>query len=113
MLNALQPFGPIPKTKTQKKREALIYGNEISQAYKSTTKLPIENRISNFGVSKSFDLGAREFYNDFTAEMQRLHPEIPPPRPADRLKRAIPLVSAPKFLRDNISVTDIDGATPK
>ena len=113
MLDALQPFGPLPKTKTQEKHEVLLYGNDFSQAYKSSTQLPIENKAARLGVSKSIDLGVRRYYSGFAAEMQRLHPEISPPKIVDRLRRAIPQVVPPKFLRDNINVSDIEGATVK
>ena len=44
------------------------------------------------------------------SEFQRLHPEISPPKKRDRCHREISPVNPPKFVRDSISVSDIEGA---
>jgi hypothetical protein len=50
---------------------------------------------------------------EFTSETQRKHPEIPPPRPRDLLKKKFVPAEPPKFIRDSLDVSDINGAQTK
>ena len=75
--------------------------------------MPVDSKYEHFQTAKSFDLKRNASNITFSKEFQKLHPEIPPPRPRDLVNKKIMPVEESKFLRDCLSVSDIPGAQVK
>ena len=88
-----------------------VYGNDFSLAHNSKSQLPMENKVKRLSASYSSDF-KRD--SQFSSSASKLRPEIPPPKLIDIFKRKVSRVEPPpKFIRDSMDVSDIDGAKPR